>query len=137
MHDALCEHESRTEFLTRPNKNRVPRRRLFFDETGRRIGAIAQQVCAEIFRNLLGNRSWHIANCVNRRIGQSRERHVRRINQLFLCVPFRRNRMCERTRGRGERITRRRLHRLAVEQNLDFAALCRFGDGRAVIETLA
>ena len=54
--DAFDQHEARAEFLMRPGQHRVPMLRLPRHQSRRRLGAIAQQIGAEIFRHLVGHR---------------------------------------------------------------------------------
>ena len=112
-------------FVARPCEHRIPVPRLPRDQTRRRVGAIEQQIGAEIFRDLLRHRRRRIGDRVDDRVGEPRQRHRGRIDHVALRVPFRRDRFGERARRRGQRAARRRSHRLAVEQDREAAVASR------------
>ncbi len=88
MHDALRQHETRAEGLMRPGEHRVPALRLALDQAGRRLGAVEQQIAAEIVFDLGGDRLRPLGHRIDHRIGQPRQRHARRIDDLGLRIPF-------------------------------------------------
>ena len=87
-HHAFAEHEARAERLARPGEHRVPVLRLLGDEPLRRVGAIADEIGAEIFRDFLGDRLGVRRDAVDDRVGKPRERHGGGIDALALRVPF-------------------------------------------------
>ena len=91
--------------------------RLALAQPLRRSGAIEQQIGREIFLDFGRDRAGRIGHAVDDRIGQPRQRHLRRIDHLPLRLPFRGNRLRKRQRRRGEQPARRRAHRLVVERS--------------------
>ena len=89
--------------------------RLTFDQSLRCRRAIANKIGGEILSNLGGDRSGPIADAVDDDIGQARQRHFRRIDDVALRVPFRRYRLGQGERRRGKDAAGRRAHRLVVE----------------------
>ena len=64
---------------------------------GRRVGAIEQEVGAEICDDLLGDRVLRRADAVDDGIGQPGERHARRVDHVALRLPLGRERLGERS----------------------------------------
>ena len=116
-HHALAQHEARAERVARPGDQRVPMLRLALDQPVRAAGAIADQIGAEELGDLGLHRVGRIGDAVDDGIGEPRERHRRRIDELALRLPFVRQRLRQRLRGRRQRPARRRPHRPAVEQH--------------------
>ena len=83
----------------------------------RTFGAIEHQIGGEILSDFRRDRRGRIGDAVDDGVGEPRERHVRRIDDLALRLPFRGQRLGQRARGRGQRAARRRPHRTAVEQD--------------------
>ena len=117
MHDAFGQHKSRAELLARPIDNRVPMLLLACDQTGRRRGAIEQQVGAQVFFNLGRDRLRRGRNAVDDRVGEPGERHHRRVDPVLLRVPFDGQSLGQHPRRRGQVPPRGRPHRPAVEQH--------------------
>ncbi len=105
---------------------------------GRRIGAIAQQIRAEIFRDLVCDRLPAHRGRASITALASRVSGIRAGSITSFCVSHSAAMAsASATRRRGQRAPRRRLHRFAVEQYLDRTALRRIGDLRAFVEALA
>ncbi len=133
-HHAFAQHEPRTERFARPGDDRIPMLRLRAHQTFRRAGAIADEIGAEIFRDLVDDGLRLRRNAVDDRIGKARERHGGRIDALTLRVPFGGDRLPQCPHGGRKHACRRRFHGAAIEQKGKRRALA---DGGCLIEPLA
>ena len=73
IHDTLRQNEARAELFLRPGKHRVPGLRLLLDQSGRSIGAVAQQISAKILCDLGRDRLRCFADRIDHGIGEARE----------------------------------------------------------------
>jgi len=109
--------------------------RLALDKPAWRPHAVTDKIGGEIFCHLLHDRSRTLAHAIDDRIGQSRQRHLGRIDHVALLVPFCGNRFRQGEHRRRQKTARRRAHRLVVEPDGVAAA---FRSRRSpLIETLA
>ena len=130
VHHPLRQHEARAERVARPGEHRVPCAGLPCNKPLRSFGAIAQEIGGEKLRArrrpLRPDR-----DAVDDGVGEPRQRHPRRVDDVALRLPFGRERLRQRARGRGERAARGRPHRTAVEKDAErpspsaTAAACR------------
>ena len=89
-------------------------------------------------RHLVRHRFCMLHHRVDHRIGEPRERHARRVDHVYLRIPFLRDFLGERARRGSERALCRCAHRLVVEQDWVTITLAhRFADMRLAIEALA
>ena len=116
MHHPLCQHETGAQRLARPSQHRVPVPCLAFDKAVRRLGAIAQQIRAEILRHLVGDRPGRVGHRVDHRVGEPGERHARRVDNVYLRVPFPGDFLGERGGRDGKDAANGRPDWLTVEQ---------------------
>ena len=85
-----------------PGDHRVPVRLLRLGQAFRAVGAIEQQVRAQILLDLLSDRTWRIDDTIDDGIGKTRQRHLARVDHILLRIPFIRNVLRQRARRRGE-----------------------------------
>ena len=90
---------------------------LALDQLDRVRGAIAQEIGAGIAGRLLDRRLAQAGHAVLRGAGEAGQRHLVRLDDLALRLPFARQRLGERGRGQSERLPGRRAQRAAVEQH--------------------
>ena len=111
------QHEARTELVGRPAHDRIPCRALLRDQPCRAIGAVEQQIGAEVLDDVRRHLVAPFGNAVDDAVGEPRQRHARRIDGLGLRVPFPPQRIGNRRPGRASTRPRGRPHRLAVQRD--------------------
>jgi signal transduction histidine kinase len=131
---AFTQDEARPKGIARPGEDRIPVLRLLADQAVGIAGAIADEIRAEIFRDLLRDRRGIRRDTVDDRIGEPRERHGGGVDALALRLPLGGDRRAERPHRRRQRAAGRRLHGAAVEQHRVRRPLTRL---RGRIESLA
>ena len=120
-HDALCQHEARAQNVAREGEHRVPGHGLPSDQPGGSAGAVAHEIAGEVALHVRRHRRGYAGNAVDDRVGEPRERHPGRIDEVALRLPFGRQRLRQRARGRRQHAPRGSPHRPAVEQDAELA----------------
>jgi hypothetical protein len=101
--------------IPRPVAQRRPRPILQADQFLRRIGEMAEQIGAGVFRNLRRHLGPHLGRTIQRDVGEAEGMHVGKIDMLGLRIPLGGDGARQRFRRQHEHLLRRRAQRLAIQ----------------------
>ena len=105
----------RSQGIGSPEQHRIPQRGLPCHQRLRVLGAIKQQFRAEVFRDVVDDRIGPVDHSLGDAVGEPRQRHGQRIDDVGLRVPFGGNAIGN-LRGRCQQCTaRRRAYRFAIK----------------------
>ena len=135
VHHALRQHEMRTENLARPGEHRIPGSLFPLDQAHWRFGAVEKQITAKILCDLICDRFGIFSHCVNHGVGEPRERHLPRVDEFRLRIPFRRDCGRECLCRRDKSAPSRSQDRFAIERYSD--AVLHITRDRLLVESLS
>ena len=115
VHDPARRAEVHVEAPPAPAEQRVPKLGLPLDERAGPFGPVAGEIGLRVARDAFGESLLVGSDPVDCRIGEAGQRHCAGVDLVLDPIPFGRNGFGERLRRHGQRVSRGRAQRLAVQ----------------------